>query len=126
LPTVIKHANAPKLAVALRDAREQADAAIATLAETGRHEGGARNLWMAGIADDARRDTRSVERGPLLDAAIIGAIRKAKAAQIVSYDTAIAVAAALRQVEIEEAMAAIRKAAVTSNRRLGQLLPRAD
>ena len=44
---------------------------------------------MAGIADDARRDTKSVEKGPLLDAAIVGAIRKAKAAQIVSYDTAI-------------------------------------
>src|SRR4051812_40049020 len=126
LPTVIKHANAPKLAAALQEAFGQAEVAIATLAATGRHEGGARNLWMAGIADDARRDTRSVERGPLLDAAIIGAIRKAKAAQIVSYDTAIAVAGVLRKNDVGETLVAIREAAVAIDRRLKDLLPRTD
>ena len=123
LPVVGRHANAPRLSAALHRLGREADLAIERLAATGRHKGGARNLWMAGIADDARRDTRSIEPGPLLDAAIIGAIRKAKAAQIVSYDTAIAVAAALRVEDIERVLIAIRRAAVSANRRLARLLP---
>jgi ferritin-like metal-binding protein YciE len=79
---------------------------------------------MAGVADDARRDTKSVEKGPLLDAAIIGAIRKAKAAQIVSYDTAVAVAATLQKADISETLKTIRKAAVSIDRRLARMLPK--
>ena len=123
LSTIVKHANAPKLVTLLEQAKEQAEEARVNLAATGRHSGGARNLWMAGISDDSRRDTRSIEQGPLLDAAIIGAIRKAKAAQIVSYDTAIAVAAVLRKDDIGETLIAIRKAAVSITRRLARLLP---
>lgn len=123
LSTIVKHANAPKLAALLEQAKQQAEEAMAALAATGRHSGGSRNLWMAGIAKDARRDTKSVEQGPLLDAAIIGAIRKAKAAQIVSYDTAIAVAATIGEPAIEEVLVAIRKAAVAIDRRLAKLLP---
>jgi ferritin-like metal-binding protein YciE len=80
LPTIVKQANAPRLAALLQLATEQAEKAATELAATGRHSGGSRNLWMAGIADDSRRDTKSIEKGPLLDAAIIGAIRKAAVA----------------------------------------------
>lgn len=51
------------------------------------------NLWMKGVLDDAERDTRSHQPGRLLDIAIVGAIRKAKAAEIVSSETAIVLAA---------------------------------
>jgi len=54
--------------------------------------GGAPNLWMAGILDDAERDAKSHERGGILDTALIGALRKAKAAEIVSIETAMALA----------------------------------
>lgn len=53
---------------------------------------GPKNIWMGGILDDAERDARSHQPGPVLDIALIGAIRKAKAAEIVSNDTAIALA----------------------------------
>lgn len=53
------------------------------------------NLWMTGICDDARRDTETTKHGPLLDTALIGAIRKATGARAVSYDTAIAMAEVL-------------------------------
>lgn len=51
------------------------------------------NLWMKGILDDAERDTQSHQPGYLLDIAVIGAVRKAKAAEIVSNETAFALAA---------------------------------
>lgn len=123
LPAVAKHANAPALAAALDRALADTGRAIDGLAATGRHEGGDKNLWMAGICKDMKRDTRSIERGVLLDAAMIGAVRKAKAAQIVSYDTAIAVAAALFKQNIAGPLAEIRKEALAIDRRLARLLP---
>jgi len=50
------------------------------------------NLWMSGILDDAERDARSHQPGAILDTALIGALRKAKAAEIVSIETAMALA----------------------------------
>ena len=52
------------------------------------------NLWIAGIVEDAERDTRTVERGGLLDVAMIGAVRKALHAEIASLHTARAMAEA--------------------------------
>lgn len=56
---------------------------------------GAPNIWLRAILDDAKRDTETVEKGALLDIALIGAIRKGKQAERVSYETAIALAEAL-------------------------------
>lgn len=50
------------------------------------------NLWMTGILDDADRDAQSHQPGAILDTALIGALRKAKAAEIVSIETAMALA----------------------------------
>lgn len=92
LPAVTQHAVASALKAALsahvRDCAESAG----DLARYGRDLDGPDNLWMAGICDDADRDTRSTAPGALLDTALIGAIRKSTAARAVSYDTAIALA----------------------------------
>ncbi len=69
---------------------------------------GPENLWMAGILDDAERDTQQTQSGRLLDIALIGAIRKAKAAEIVSSETAMALA---REIDAGDLLAA-----VTANR----------
>jgi ferritin-like metal-binding protein YciE len=61
---------------------------------------GPENLWMAGMLDDVERDTRSIAAGPLLDIAIIGAVRKMLAADIVSLETAIALADRLNRSEL--------------------------
>lgn len=123
LSKIAAAANDPALRRLLDRAATAADAAAETLAATGRHVGGATNLWMAGILDDARRDTRSIDPGPLLDAAIVGAVRKAKAAQVVSYDTAIGIARALAQDEAARSLEAIRQAAMSISRRLANRLP---
>ena len=57
---------------------------------------GPESLWVFGILGGAKRDTESVAPGPLLDAAPIGAVRKLEEAEVVSYETAIGVARALR------------------------------
>lgn len=63
---------------------------LAALADV---SGAPTNLWMKGVLDDAERDTQSHQPGRLLDIAAIGAVRKAKAAEIVSSETAITLAA---------------------------------
>jgi ferritin-like metal-binding protein YciE len=126
LPDVARHANDPELAGLLERVQHEANVAGAALAETGRHKGGAENLWMKGICKDAVRDTGSIVLGPLLDAAIVGAIRKAKAAQIVSYDTAIAVAAVLGKKDIQANLQDIRGRAVAADERLSAHLPAAQ
>ena len=50
------------------------------------------NLWLNGILNDGERDTRPTQPGRLLDIALIGAIRKAKAAEIMPSETVIALA----------------------------------
>lgn len=81
---------------------------VARLEATAVDMAGPKNLWMAGILDDAERDARTTQPGMLLDIALIGAIRKAKAAEIVSSETAIALARRVEQSALLEAVGANR------------------
>lgn len=65
---------------------------MGVLAEMLREPDGEPNLWAGGIMDDACRDVASTAFGPVRDVALIGAIRKYLAADIVSLETAIALA----------------------------------
>jgi ferritin-like metal-binding protein YciE len=121
----------PALAAAARDEALRAlleaqvgaaRAAAARLAATGTDVSGPENLWMAGILDDAERDTRSHQPGPLLDVALVGAVRKALAAQIVSDETAVALAEALGDDAVRAAVAAAREAERTADRALAERL----
>ena len=102
----------PKLAVRVDDAAlksvllEQAEDSrthAEALQQTGWDTDGPANLWMKGILKDAKRDSKSIAPGPLLDVALIGAIRKGFAAEIVSYETAVAVADALGESGVRDA-----------------------
>ena len=95
---------------------------VARLDEAGVNGGGQPNLWMAGILDDAERDGRQTAPGPLLDVALVGAVRKAKAAEIVSSETAILLARALDETAIGAAVAANREEEVDTDRALRSLL----
>ena len=66
--------------------KEQSD----TLAQMLRDPDGEPNLWAGGIMDDAYRDVASTAAGLARDVALIGALRKFLAADIVSLETAIA------------------------------------
>jgi ferritin-like metal-binding protein YciE len=62
---------------------------MATLADMLHDPEGEPNLWASGIMDDACRDVESNAAGSVRDVALIGAIRKFLAADIVSLETAI-------------------------------------
>ena len=92
LPDILDYADDPPLRDILKAQITQSRLQAERLRASGEDVAGPPNLWMAGILDDAHRDTQSIVPGSLLDVALIGAIRKAKAAEIVSYETAVATA----------------------------------
>ena len=104
------HAGHPELRDALgrheAETREQAARVERIARSLGADPSGPENLWMAGMLHDARRDTQTVEPGPLLDVALIGAWRKIEEAEAASYDTAVAVARALGRTQDAEALEA--------------------
>lgn len=53
------------------------------------------NIWLCANLKDAERDSSTIVGGPLRDIALVGAFRKAKQSERVSYETAIGLAEAL-------------------------------
>lgn len=118
LPGIAAQAGDVELKQLLVAEAELAAAQSDRLAGTGVDMAGPDNLWMAGVLDDAERDGRSTQPGRLLDIALIGAIRKGKAAEIVASETAIALADELGDAAIGAAVRANRNAEVASDRAL--------
>jgi ferritin-like metal-binding protein YciE len=77
---------------------------------------------MAGVLDDADRDAGSHQPGPVLDIALVGAVRKAKAAEIVSYDTAIALARRLEDTTMAAVLEAGRASSIATDTALRERL----
>ena len=123
LPGLADAARDPALVELFRREAGQASAQADRLSRLG-DMAGAPNLWMAGILDDAERDAQQTEPGPLLDVALIGAVRKAKAAEIVSSETAIALAEALGETAIAAAVRQDRAEEIESDRLLKTALAR--
>jgi ferritin-like metal-binding protein YciE len=111
-PAVVDAVTDARAAGALRrrlsDARHRAES-LDTLGEKlGTEAGGEDNIWMRGMIDDAEGDMQTEEPGPLLDLALIGAVRKMVNASLVSYETAIAVADRLGNADASAAFTAAR------------------
>jgi ferritin-like metal-binding protein YciE len=128
---LLLHDHLPALAESMTDAAfRKVIEAEAGLAETQAQRlstaagdmAGPSNLWMTGILDDADRDASSHQPGPILDVALIGAIRKAKAAEIVSSETAIALASETGQTAILAAVTANRDEEIATDRALKERL----
>jgi ferritin-like metal-binding protein YciE len=118
LPGVADHATDAALVTLLQDEAQRAGKQADRLAATGMNAAGPKNLWMAGILDDAERDGSSTEPGRLLDIALIGAIRKAKAAEIVSSETALALATELDDAALSAAVRANLEEEIATDRAL--------
>ena len=80
------------------------------------------NIWLRAILDDAKRDIRSTEAGPMRDTALIGAFRKGKQAERVSYETAIALAGRLGRSEDAKLLTRSRNEEESADAHLFQLL----
>ena len=121
LPQVAEAAG-DKLRPALLAIAQTYDEERQAFEESGHDLSGPENLWMAGVMDDARRDTRSIEPGPLLDTALIGAIRKGLAADYVSLETGIAVARSLEREDDANMLEAMHRRSGEHDRTLARLL----
>ena len=110
-PAVINAVRDPATQLAMQqrlsDARERAS----LLDDLGRtleiDPMGDENIWMDGMLTDAEGDMTTEEPGPLLDLALIGAVRKMVNASLVSYETAVAVSDRL---QLADAAATFRTA----------------
>lgn len=122
LPAVAHAATDAALRNLIEAEAARADAQAERLAAAAGDMAGPENLWMKGILDDADRDARSHQPGAVLDVALIGAVRKAMAAAIVSDETAIALAAATDQDPIGEVARENRETAIAADRALAERL----
>ncbi|HEU0043631.1 DUF892 family protein [Sphingomonas sp.] len=118
LPGIAALASDMGLRAILLAEAERATEQAARLEATGLDTGGPENLWMSGILDDADRDGRSTQPGRLLDIALIGAVRKAKAAEIVSSETAVVLAAELADEPLSAAVQANYAQEIAADRAL--------
>jgi ferritin-like metal-binding protein YciE len=118
----IADAAGEALAQLIRDETARAEAQARRIEAAGVDTAGPRNLWMAGVLDDAERDSRSHQAGRLRDIALVGALRKGKAAEIVSGDTALALAAETGDAGLAEVVAANRAEEIATDRALATLL----
>ncbi|WP_338446320.1 DUF892 family protein [Pelagerythrobacter marensis] len=121
-PAVADKADEPALRHSLGQLRSEAETCADRLFATTGERSGPENLWMAGILDDAERDTRTLPVGPLLDLAIVGAIRKALQAQRASLDTAQVVARQLADSAAIATLMSCREATEARDRALFDLL----
>lgn len=80
------------LAEEARAAQAQAERLTSAIATLDGDVQGPPNIWLRAILDDAARDADTIAAGPLRDAALVGAFRKGKQAERVSYETAIGLA----------------------------------
>ena len=91
LPQIARSAGSSLAAVIAGLGRAFADQAARMEELCGESEG-MQNIWIKGILDDASRDTKTIAEGPLLDIALIGAVRKALVADCASLETASSLA----------------------------------
>lgn len=121
LPAIIEAAG-PDLRAILQNLRDDYAAQAREFEATEHALEGPENLWMAGVMDDAERDTQSIVRGVLLDVALVGAVRKGVAADAVSLETAVAVARSLGRESDAGLAQRMRDTAASFDERLRLLL----
>lgn len=90
LPEIASATDNLEVRLAFHRLIARSTAEMGSFAEMLEEPDGEANLWAGGILDDAGRDVDSTPMGPVRDVALIGAIRKFLAADIVSLETAIA------------------------------------
>lgn len=118
----LAQAAGPDLAALIKAESVRAEVQAARIERAGVDTSGPANLWMTGILDDADRDARSHQAGRLRDIALVGALRKGKAAEIVSGDTALALAAETGNAALADMVRANREEEVATDRELKALL----
>ncbi|HEY6813987.1 MAG TPA: DUF892 family protein [Croceibacterium sp.] len=80
------------------------------------------NIWLRAELDDAARDYETIVPGPLRDIALVGAFRKAKQSERVSYETAAGLARAIGRTDLEASVQICRDEELAADGELAKLL----
>lgn len=116
----------PALARHIDDERERATRKYARLEKAldalGASPTDAPNIWLRAELDDAVRDYETIVPGPLRDIALVGALRKAKQSERVSYETVIGLAAVTGNADLEASLLLCRDEEVAADATLARLL----
>lgn len=104
--------RAARQAARLEAALRQLDAAMTD----------APNIWLRATLDDAARDYGTIVPGSLRDIALVGAFRKAKQTERVSYETALGLAAAISESAHETDLRLSRDEEAAADHGLARLL----
>ena len=121
-PPVADQADDHELRDQLRKLTDHASERAKRLNEIAGAAGGPENLWMSGILDDAGRDVETITKGRHLDLALIGGVRKALVADLVSHETAIALAKTIGDGTVTEKLEEGRKELDQFDKTLAALL----
>lgn len=128
LPDVEGSARDPAFKALIAEDRRrsegQRDTLRTLLRQFGEGEGDSPNIWLRAILDDAGNDARTIVAGPLRDIALVGALRKGKQSERVSYETALALAEQLGMSDAAEALRGIRDAEQAADDGLAEALHR--
>lgn len=122
LPAVAKQAADPGLRRDLNAMAAEMAGRADRLSHAGGQSEGPPNLWMAGMLDDAERDTRTIAEGAKRDIAITGAARKMLLAERASLDTALVVARCVADTGALAVLASCRKEGIDRDANLERVL----
>jgi len=116
----------PGLAAYLAEERERAARQSARLEaaldDLGAAATDAPNIWLRAELDDAARDYETIVPGHLRDIALVGAFRKAKQSERVSYETAAGLARVTGKAGLETELLLCRDEEAAADAGLAQLL----
>ncbi len=123
MPQIVTATRDPATRSVFDELIARSDGELTTFSRILKNPNGEPNLWAGGILDDACRDVASNEAGPVRDVALIGAIRKLLASDIVSLETAMALSLS-EDGDTTAAIAEMHRASTAANDRLGLQLQR--
>ncbi len=105
-PKVSKKVSSEELKAALQQHLEQTKNQVERLDQVfeilEKRAGGKTCEAMKGLIEEAQEDLEEIERGPVLDAALIGGMQRMEHYEIAAYGTVIALAEAMGQTEIQQ------------------------
>ncbi len=89
----------------LEETKEQVERLDRAFEILEKRAGGRTCEGMKGLLEEAAQDVEEIERGPILDAALIGGLQRVEHYEIAAYGTVVALAEAMGQSEIQQLLA---------------------
>jgi ferritin-like metal-binding protein YciE len=89
----------------LEETKEQVERLDRAFEILEKRAGGRTCEGMKGLLEEAAQDAEEIERGPILDAALIGGLQRVEHYEIAAYGTVVALAEAMGQSEIQQLLA---------------------